>query len=139
MQAAHYARSETGPGDAVWTYSSHLMINSLAERPLPTRFANYVLLRASRASPLAERWRQEVEAVFRQQPPALIVLERADPTDPEGYIYMYGIRPDEPLSALKEAVKQLYVPDRQIGRFAFFRRATNPATASTAKVAHSDH
>jgi hypothetical protein len=130
MHAAHYAQAQTAPGDSVWTYSSHLMINSLAERPLPKRFANFVLFRANRASPLEERWRREVETVFQERPPALIVLEQGDPADPESYVYMYGIRPDEPISALKEAVQRLYVPDRRIGRFAFFRRATDPATVS---------
>jgi hypothetical protein len=134
IKAARYAQAQTGPGDSVWTYSSHLMINSLAERPLPTRFANFVLLRANRASPLEERWRQEVEAVFQQRPPALIVLEQADPANPESYIYMYGVRPDEPISALKEAIQRLYVPDRRIGRFVFFRKATSPATTLTTKA-----
>jgi hypothetical protein len=141
MKAADYARLCTGPGDTVWTYNTHLMINSLADRPLPTRLAKDIFLRSSRRSPLAERWRQEVEEVFRQRPPARIVLEQADPADPEGYVLMYGIRPDEPISALKEALERLYVPDRRIGRFAFFRRVTSPAPApaSTTKATASDH
>jgi hypothetical protein len=107
------------------------MINSLAGRPLPTRLVRDVFLRSSRRSPLAERWRHEVEEIFRQRPPAFIVLEQANPADPQSYVLMFGIRPDEPISVLKDALERRYVPDRRIGRFAFFRRATGPVPAST--------
>jgi hypothetical protein len=136
LEAANYARSATSPGDTIWTYSSHMMINSLAGRPMPARFANYALLRATRVSPLEERWRQEVETVFRDRPPAFIVLEQLKRADPEIFFNMHAIRPDEPISALKSALDRDYVLDRWIGRFAFFRRAARPDAA--AKVGARD-
>jgi hypothetical protein len=122
MAAASYARTATSPGDSVWSYTSHVMINSLADRPIPTRYVNYTLLRCRKSSTLEKRWRSEVEAVFRDQPPVFIVLERGELAAPGEFFGMSSIRPEEPVSALKEALDRTYTSECQIGRFAFFRR-----------------
>jgi hypothetical protein len=125
MAASSYARTATRPGDSVWSYTSHVMINSLADRPIPTRYVNYSLLRCRTSSRLEERWRGEVEAVFRDQPPVFIVLERNELAAPGEFMGMGSIRPEEPVSVLKDAVDRAYRPECQIGRFAFFRRVAN--------------
>lgn len=138
LAASDYLRASTQPGDQVWTYSNHAMINSLAERAMPSRFSCYALLRFPKASPLGDRWREEVETVFRERAPAMVVLERLDNSEPETYFCMAEVRPHEPVSALKEALDRSYVRDRRIGRFVFFRRsagispvADGPKTSAT--------
>jgi hypothetical protein len=122
FEAARYARSATKPNETIWTYNTHSMINSLADRSFPIRLVAPPLLRARQESPLADDWRHEIEAVFRDQPPEFIVLEVTDFTRPNVFFGFDKVQPYEPVSELREAMTRFYVPDRRIGRFAFFRK-----------------
>jgi hypothetical protein len=128
LEASDFVRSATKPDETVWTNSSHLMINSLSERSFPGRFISYALVRFNEASPLGEGWRREVEAIFRERPPQFIVLEVISPSAPDVFFNMGDIRPHEPISAMKEALDRDYVRDRQVGRFAFYRRDDSKAS-----------
>lgn len=87
------------------------------------------MVRFDKPSPLAEEWRREVEAVFRDRPPRFIILE--EKKTPTAVLFNMGnIQPYEPISVLKQALENDYIRDRQIGRFIFFARkgATTPST-----------
>jgi hypothetical protein len=127
LEASDFVRSATKPGETVWTNSSHLMINTLSERSFPGRLICYALVRFNEPSPLGEGWRREVEAIFRERPPRFVVLEVISPSAPDVFFNMGDIRPHEPISAMKEALERDYVRDRQIGRFAFYRRDDSKA------------
>jgi Dolichyl-phosphate-mannose-protein mannosyltransferase len=132
VKAADFARSTTTANETVWSFSSHMMINSLADRRMPTPLANYAFLRFKKGGPLADRWSREVEAIFRDKPPRWIVLETLIPGEPGQFFCMSDIRPEEPIAVLKAAIDRDYVLDRGIGRFVFFRKADT----STAVVGH---
>jgi hypothetical protein len=102
------------------------MVNSLAGRRMPTPLANYTFLRFRSPAPLADRWRSEVAAVFRDAPPPWVVLELPDLKEPDQFFCMNDIRPEEPVAALKEAVERSYVADRRVGHFVFFRKDDAP-------------
>ena len=129
MEASDFVRSATRPDETVWINSTHLMINSLADRSFPGRHISYAMVRFDKPSPLAEEWRREVEAVFRDRPPRFIILEEKQ--TPTAVLFNMGnIQPHEPISVLKQALENDDIRDRQIGRFIFFARkgATTPST-----------
>jgi len=121
-RTAALVRSATTPEQTVWTISTHLMINSLAERRIPSPLANLWLLRCDRPSPLTDRWRHEAEETFRDNPPELIVLEAPNPSAPNKFINMDAIRPHEPIAPLADSLEHSYVEYGRIGRFAIFAR-----------------
>ena len=129
VEAAGYVRSATRPDETVWTNSSNLMINSLADRSFPGRLMCPALTRIDEPSPLGDRWRREIEEIFRDRPPKFIILMVKDSPDPAAS-FAEKVRPFEPAYAMTEALKRDYARDRRIGRFVFYRRVESPAAPS---------
>src|SRR5437773_1899313 len=122
MATARYIAQTTRPGQTVWPYTRHLMICTLADRMVPTRFSTAMLLRMPTPSPLADEWREEVRLALERHPPELIILER-DTVGQQINWRAWHVGDHEPLKPLLTALEQRYDHEIDVGRFALFRLA----------------
>ena len=129
VEVARHVALKTKPDQTVWPFTRHLMICTMADRLMPTRFTSCFFLRASKPSPLASAWKDEMRRAMERHPPELIVLERA-PGSPQTYLEIGNVAEFEPLMPVLDAFKTRYHHETDIGRFALFRLGTEKVSGT---------
>lgn len=117
--AQHVART-TNPSQTVLPYTRHLMVCTLADRVMPIHFSTGLFLRASKPSPLADSWRNEIQTALVRHPPELIIMERAAKGSKDFHL-TDNLADYEPLYPIMKALQERYHLESDIGRFALFR------------------
>ncbi len=77
MKMAEFIGSHTTPTETVWSYNTGIIVNVVAARRLPVRFAHPLIVQnANPPFSLAAKWKEEIETILRDHPPKFIVLVR---------------------------------------------------------------
>jgi len=107
MRMARFVRSNSVPADTVWSYSTGIIVNVVAERRLPVRFAHPLITQnANPPFSRAAEWMAELETILRDHPPKFIILAR----DPDATTYQY-------LDNLKEGTISKLIKDTIDARY----------------------
>jgi hypothetical protein len=122
VDLSDYVRTQVPRDGRFLFWGRPSIINYLAGRRSPTRFASFALVAAPRPSfSLFAAWQQELADGLERTPPQLVCLLR-DPSG-SGYAYLPAPTPGQPLigDVLARKLDAAYLPDRSFGSADCFR------------------
>lgn len=129
-QMADYVRQRTEPGDTLLVWGYETVVNFLADRRAPSRFAVDRILCLDEFARLPE-WREEFLESLRISPPEYILVVRDDSTG----IWRDSDEELRRFVGLRQFVEQQYAEETRIDRFQVYRRSPAPADQRIAKIA----
>ncbi len=128
VAAADHLREVVPPGETVLVWGTPVLVNYLAERRSPLRFASMALLsQPERDFSLYPAWREEIRRALAEHPPAAVLLVRKRAGTGHLYLETRGGGMGSVFAPLVEAALQrAYGPSQPIGRFDVFLRRVPP-------------